>query len=261
MADRPVPFALVLALAILIAGAVLFVLTAGLRTGREAAPPAAADPAAMTGGEGYALWATRADGTAARWNPCGPIRWVLNPAGAPDEAREVVTTALDRIGAVTGHTFQYQGLSDELPRPDRAPYQPDRYGETWAPVLIAWDRPHVRDLPLRTTDRAISIPVAIDGVFVSGQIVLNADQDLQPDFADRSRSWGATLVHEAGHLVGLDHVDDPSQLMYRFPGEGLIRFGAGDLTGLSQVGRAAGGGACLDVGEPRPVAVNVGARR
>jgi hypothetical protein len=35
--------------------------------------------------------------------------------------------------------------------------------------------------------------------------------------------------------VGLDHVDDPAQLMY--PTTGMPTFQAGDLTGLAELGR------------------------
>jgi hypothetical protein len=48
---------------------------------------------------------------------------------------------------------------------------------------------------------------------------------------DREHSWGATLLHELGHLVGLAHVDDPDQLMSTYPGSVRAR----------RPGRAGGG--------------------
>ena len=44
------------------------------------------------------------------------------------------------------------------------------------------------------------------------------------------------VLHELGHLVGLDHVDDDGQLMYPEARRGVSDFAAGDLTGLAQLG-------------------------
>ena len=48
------------------------------------------------------------------------------------------------------------------------------------------------------------------------------------------------MTHEFGHLVGLDHVDDPTQLMYPSTSPAVSTFGGGDLAGLA----ALGSGAC-----------------
>lgn len=47
----------------------------------------------------------------------------------------------------------------------------------------------------------------------------------------------AVIEHELGHLVGLDHVADPTQLMNPDRVRGQVPFGAGDLTGLALLGR------------------------
>jgi hypothetical protein len=39
----------------------------------------------------------------------------------------------------------------------------------------------------------------------------------------------ALIMHELGHLVGLDHVNDPSQLMQRYLDDGITEFWDGDL--------------------------------
>lgn len=210
--------------------------------------------------EGYRLWAERADGTAVRWDPCQPIDWVLNPAGAPDDAAQLVADAVSRVGAVTGLQFRYLGTTTEPPTDVRPTIDPDRYGRDWAPVLVAWTSPD-SGTALRDTDQGVAVPVAVDGVFVTAQVLLNDQRWLSPDFAERSVSWGGVLVHEFGHVVGLDHVEDPSQLMYRYAGSGPVRFGAGDLAGFDAVGAGTGGGACLDAGRPRLVEVEVAGRR
>lgn len=45
------------------------------------------------------------------------------------------------------------------------------------------------------------------------------------------------MQHELGHLVGLDHVADPTQLMYSEGGPSQASdWGNGDLAGLNQLG-------------------------
>jgi hypothetical protein len=50
----------------------------------------------------------------------------------------------------------------------------------------------------------------------------------------------AVVMHELAHVVGLDHVDDPGELMHD-QNVGTLDFGPGDLEGLA----ALGSGSCL----------------
>ena len=78
--------------------------------------------------------------------------------------------------------------------------------------------------------------VADDGgrLLVSGQVVLDADDLAYPgDGGVRAFAYYAVL-HELGHLVGLAHVDEPTQLMY--PQGHIASFAPGDLRGLAVVG-------------------------
>jgi predicted Zn-dependent protease len=43
------------------------------------------------------------------------------------------------------------------------------------------------------------------------------------------------MLHELGHLVGLDHVDDPGQLMYPVTALAVTDYAAGDLRGLHRL--------------------------
>ena len=66
---------------------------------------------------------------------------------------------------------------------------------------------------------------------------MDADATSQRGFG-HSYAHGSVLLHELGHIMGLDHVKDPDQLMYsgRHPNYGLHDFGAGDLEGLRRIG-------------------------
>ena len=44
----------------------------------------------------------------------------------------------------------------------------------------------------------------------------------------------AIVQHELGHVLGLDHVDDPGELMYD-TSSGRTDFGPGDLEGLARL--------------------------
>jgi hypothetical protein len=243
----------VLALVVLVAGALAVLAVVRPQVG---APTAVSEHVGASS-DGYRVWERRSDGMPVRWDPCSPIDVVLARDGVPRGGRGDLEAAVDRLRRATGLDLRVTGTTDERPSGARLPYQPERYGERWAPVLVAWGQPHEDGVPLRDIDRGVAIPVALGGlgerVYISGQIVLNADRDdLVPGFDDRSTSWGATLVHELAHVLGLDHVDDPTSLLSKHPGAGPVRFTTGDLAGLHAIGAAQD---CLDVPTPRPVVV------
>jgi hypothetical protein len=207
--------------------------------------------------DGYAVWARNDDGVPVRWDACSPIDLVLSPDGAPPGVKDDLDEAVARLVEATGLELRITGTTDERPQADRPPYQPDRYGHRWAPVLVAWARPHEGGIRLRTTDRGVAVPIAVgpsgDRTYVTAQVAFNADRtDLEPGFHDRSVSWGSTVLHELVHVLGLDHVADPTQLMYVHPGEGPVVLGEGDLAGLTAVGAQQG---CRTVPHPGPVEV------
>ena len=64
--------------------------------------------------------------------------------------------------------------------------------------------------------------------YFGGIIVMDADATATRGFGYRY-AHGSVLLHELGHIMGLDHVRDPDQLMYsgRHPNFGVSDFGAG----------------------------------
>ncbi len=243
---RRAVLAVAAAVGLLVAGAVTLVALTATRGGPGSPPP--------TDGV-YAVWERNTDGSPVRWDPCRPIQVAVSPMHAPPGALRDVEVALDLLAEASGLRLVLAGATDERPSATR-PAHTDVAGELhWAPVLVAWAAPGEGDIPLRSTDRGIAIPLAVgrdgDRTYVTAQVVLNREQGhLEPGFADRSTSWGATLVHELAHVLGLDHVDDPAELLWTHPGEGAIELGPGDLAGLEAVGADGG---CVVVPDPQVV--------
>jgi hypothetical protein len=207
----------------------------------EADAPLGQPLAAPPGGGTYAFTAKQADAeTPVAYDPCRPIHYVMRPDNAPVGAEAILHDAVDRVSAVTGLQFSYDGATNEQPARDREPYQPDRYGDRWAPVLVAWQTQE--ENPIFTTDvagEAGSSRVAVDGpeVYVTGGVDLDAaafEQLLMTPSG--SAAARAIVLHELGHLVGLDHVTDTAELMYPTV-SGTYDFASGDLTGLAALGR------------------------
>lgn len=202
-------------------------------------------------GDGHVLWALDHTGAPLRWNACAPIQIVLSTLDLPERAEADLAEALTRLSDASGLTLVLLGTTDERPSAERALVIDEEGAWEWAPVLVAWSAPDA-SLGLTPLDRGVALPVSVrDGdreAFVTGQVVLNARRpDLVPGFGDRGDAWGATLLHELVHLLGLDHVDDASQLMSAEPGSGPVEFGAGDLAGLARVGASAG---CVPAPQP-----------
>jgi hypothetical protein len=220
-------------------------------------PPQGATGPTAASSEGYTVWERNDDGTPVGWDPCEPVELVLAEEGWPAGTREDLHAAVDEIAELSGLELVVDGEVDESPSGARLPYQPERYGERWAPVLVGWAEPHEDGLPMRDTDRGVAVPLAVGPVgdrgYVSGQVVLNAERDdLVAGGRDRASSWRAIMMHELAHVLGLGHVEDEDELMYTYPGEGPVAFGPGDRRGLSAVG---GDRPCRPAPSPGPVDV------
>ena len=76
--------------------------------------------------------------TPVMWDPCRPIRYVVRPDGAPPGGAELVAEGFRAMEKATGLKFVPDGTIDEAPSRRRGSFQPERYGDRWAPVLVAW---------------------------------------------------------------------------------------------------------------------------
>ncbi len=165
------------------------------------------------------------------WDRCRTIEYVVNPAGAPSGWPTLLDDAVARMERASGLTLDSLGETTDRDFEDRDPtgYSPD-------PVLVGWaDAEEVPDLAGDVAGIAGAMSTGDNrGLRLrSGAMVL--DSGLFADLEDDGRRDVAVAIvlHELGHVVGLDHVDDPGELMNA---EGVAprpRFGPGDLEGLA----------------------------
>jgi hypothetical protein len=152
---------------------------------------------------------------------------------------EDVDEAVRRVSADTGIHFIFDGSTQEIPQQGRPPFLP-QYGDRWAPIVIAWVDQSQTDIPFDEGDShyaAVARPLAPpDGTpqFVSGWIVVNTANTNSPGW-DSPSDQGPTLLHELGHIMGLDHVASKYELMEPSGGY-MTDFGPGDLAGLERLG-------------------------
>jgi hypothetical protein len=194
----------------------------------------------------------RVGGEPVRWNPCDPISYAVNTAGASSSIRSDLREALARVTRAAGIEFESVGTTEET---FFRAYNRMRYRGVIrkAELIIIWvDHDAYRAILRRLQDPRPSIAFAktMAGLYADrdqyfgGIIVIDADATAGRGFGYRY-AHGSVLLHELGHIMGLDHVKDPDQLMYsgRHPDFGVHGFGAGDLEGLRRLGAEAG---CLD---------------
>jgi len=222
-----------------------------LTPGRPSPPTSqvriASDSGASSGS--YVFELTDAGGIPVRWNPCAPIHFVTNLAEAPPGALAEVNQAVAAVSAATGISFVWDGATSELPSLARPVSNRQAYPEsTESPVLIAWAGPSDTDLygsNPNLTGVGLASWVNIAGgqrAYVTGQIAINTvtTATMRPGFG-AGITVGQLLLHELGHVMGLGHTTDPTQIM--FPVQLPLpsaSYGAGDLTGLAHLGAAAG---------------------
>jgi hypothetical protein len=167
---------------------------------------------------------------------------VIRPDSAPPGADRLLSQGITELSRATGLVLVSDGSTDEAPADER-PTSLARYGPGDAPVLIAWsDEKASPDLAgyIAGYSGPNWVQADIPGTrhSVSGQMVLDS-----VDFASilrrpRGESVArAIILHELGHLVGLAHVSDRSQIMFSETTPKVRSYQHGDLTGLSRLGQ------------------------
>lgn len=211
--------------------------------GAIAAAPLGSPALAPAGEGGYAFTLTHEDGSPVTFDPCRQIHLVVRPDNEPQGGRALLMDVLAEVSAATGLQFVDDGATDEAPSETRPAYQPERYGDRWAPVLVAWASPADTALLAGGGGGTVlgragpdTFGAGDDVRYVSGLAVFNGpalDAQLRHGEDEKAR---AVMLHELGHLVGLAHVPDSFQVMYDTNLWPLSRYRAGDLRGLEQLG-------------------------
>lgn len=202
------------------------------------ATPLGSPPLPPAGEGGFAFLHTRqGSDQPITFDPCRPVHWVMRPGGAPDQGQKLLEESFAKLSVATGLTFVYDGATSEQLGGTRELVQPDRYGDRWAPVLVAWSDPEASPALTGQVSGFGGPAVEEDGGLhlVSGVVVLDAPQltNAQGGANDFAAS---TMQHEIAHVVGLAHVSDPDQLMFE-SARAQTTYAAGDLRGLSALGR------------------------
>jgi hypothetical protein len=165
------------------------------------------------------------DGCPRRWDPCVPIDWWYNPAGQLRPLSEV-QEAVARVGSLSGLPFRYRGTTT-LTSDGWASFSPAVPG---LGMLIEWD----------ATISSIGLARVLGMTTPSGAVELvHAAVSLNSSDSLTVAQWRAVILHEVAHVAGLDHIDDPTQLMYERL-TNVVDFGAGDRQGLWWIGSVQG---------------------
>ena len=174
------------------------------------------------------------NGVPTRWNPCAPIHYLVNMGGYSDNFRPVIAEAVERLEAATGLLLVPVGDTAFMPTSSNQSQLASVGGEL---VIALGDEAQTDLVPGSVVGRAFIFYFAS---IVKASLVIDiGNVGSTPPW--NSVGPGPVLMHELAHAVGLDHVMDTSQLMNGVASSnGPTTYGAGDLTGLWQLGAAGG---------------------
>lgn len=214
--------------------------------GQTVALPTPADdperlaPAIVTDATGdYSFMTLGADGPI-RHDPCRAIHWKLSTAGMPPGAEEWVNAAVASVAEHTGLVWIYDGYTGS-PASFDSPLLVNNGEWDYAPVVIGW-AVEGDQVDLEGDTAGVGGSRVVQGAYGdaeflrSGAVIVDTAgfPGMIQDSDDGARLQ-SVVMHELGHVVGLDHSSDPAQLMFA-AATSTAQWGAGDLQGLALAG-------------------------
>lgn len=161
------------------------------------------------------------------------VHYSVNAAKAPAGGEADLQEAIRRVGSATGINFVYDGATSAVPNS----------GDNSSATVFAWAAPGESNMLGSGAAGVGGASGVSSGGYIrltKGFVVIDATRTVAAGFGG-GITQGALLMHELGHVVGLDHSGDQAQIMYptvtnRTPAD----WGAGDRNGLTQLGAAKG---------------------
>ncbi len=184
-------------------------------------------------GPGWSVLFT-ADFTPTRRNPCAPIDVFYDTTNQQLDLTETIRSAVAQASAASGVPMQLVGAGRVRPTTPRVLIIDWVRGQTdWLGVARQANQADTRGVVWRTT---LSISLAASRGVARGR-------------------WETVVLHELGHILGLQHSHDPTSLMFS-PAESkgawpwvTTVFTEGDRRGLYAVNAGASGG-CVPTIDP-----------
>jgi len=207
---------------------------------RDFRGPAQPPPSAPAGSWAY-LDPTADAGRPAGWARCRPVYVLSNPAGIPSgehaDFAAMLRYALDAVSAATGQDWVHLGRTAF--RAVDATSIDRRRGVVTISFMSAPD-PNDEAAAWANTPVPTWNPVAGAVTYPYGSVNLNANNLVNAAGGEVTPLVATTLMHELGHIAGLDHVADRRQLMsavYEAPPQPTYeQYRDGDRAGLARVG-------------------------
>jgi hypothetical protein len=188
----------------------------------------------LGGGRSYEFIAVDpANGDPVTWDHCLAIRYQVNPEGGPENWREIVDGAFEDIEEHSGFVFVDAGVTAN--RTLAGTFTPGATrGE---PILIIWSsQGRLHSLQGNTVGLGGGGVTEVNGRkrIVTGRIALDREAHSRTYDPMPTNEQRLILEHEIGHVLGLDHTDDPRQLMAAsYTGQDGL--GEGDVNGLQKL--------------------------